>query len=781
MNREWSHAERVLELPAVLEFIAERCATVLGNEKSFFLEPTYDFDLIRSRIQQTKEALDIYCSNDLPEIGSARDVRAQVASAGKGMTLPGTELFRVSETLGAMSRLSRFLKKFKTSAPTLSHFCEQIPGLDNLQKELNESVNFDGEVLDTASAELKKIRTEKNTHQKRLSQKIQNLISGAYRTYLQEPLYTIRDGRYVIPVKSAYRGKVPGIVHDASASGQTLFIEPEAIVGEGNRLRELEAHEREEVEKILKELSEKVGANSQDILNGLEALTAVDIIFAKARYAFDRKSCYPSIKQGGFLVVKGGHHPLIDEQVSVPITISVGGGYGSLLITGPNTGGKTVTLKILGLYCLMIGCGIFPPAEEVTYGVFQSVHADIGDEQSLQQSLSTFSSHLKNIARIFKEVKKGSLVLLDEIGAGTDPREGAALAKAMIENFLSHGITVAASTHYGELKTYAQNREGIHCAAMEFDMQTLAPTYRWIPGASGASHALEISQRYGIPTDVVKKAEEFAGQEWQAERESAQVLDNVIKEQQRELEKILKMKSDVEAEKKELERETKKYHDGLKKMREDMNAKVQNALREAREQYRELLERVKHISSADEKEKLIADARKVESSLADIKALLPEENQIETKKQELKVGMRVQIKSHGQPGTIIEILDSGKVRVLVGALKMVVSQNDIFTLSEQPEKSKISKASFPKKNKMDVPSEIHIRQMRAEDAEIAVMKFLDDASLAGMHRVRIIHGKGQGILRKIVHNVLKARDDVKEFRFADTNEGGDGATVVYFS
>ncbi len=781
MSREWSHAERALELPAVLKLIAERCATVLGNEKALFLEPTYDFDLIQIRIQQAKEALDIYCSNDLPEIGSARDVRTQVASAGKGMTLPGSDLFRVSETLGAMIRLSRFLKKFKASAPALSRFCEQIPELDNLQRELNESVNFDGDVLDTASAELKKIRTEKNTHQKRLSQKIQNLISGAYRTYLQEPLYTIRDGRYVIPVKSAYRGKVPGIVHDASASGQTLFIEPEAIVGEGNRLRELEAHEREEVEKVLKNLSEKVGADSQNILSGLEALTEVDIIFAKAKYAFDRKSCYPSIKQGGFLVIKGGHHPLIDEEISVPISISIGGGYGSLLITGPNTGGKTVTLKILGLYCLMMGCGIFPPAEEVTYGAFRSVHADIGDEQSLQQSLSTFSSHLKNIARIFKEAEEGSLVLLDEIGAGTDPREGAALAKAMIEKFLLSGVTVAASTHYGELKTYAQNREGIHCAAMEFDMQTLAPTYRLIPGASGASHALEISQRYGIPADVVNKAEEFAGQEWQAERESAQVLDDVIKEKQKELEKILQMKNDIEAEKKELERETKKYHEGLKKIREDMNDKIQNALRETREQYRELLERVKHISSTDDKEKLIADAKKIESSLLEIKTLLPEENQPEPKKQELKVGMRVQIKGHGQPGTIIELLDGGKVRVLVGALKMVVSENDIFTLSEQPEKPKISKASFPRKNKMDVPSEIHIRHMRAEDAEIVVTKFLDDASLAGMHRVRIVHGKGQGILRKIVHNILKARDDVKDFRLADTSEGGDGATVVYFS
>ncbi len=777
----WTHAETALELPQVIDLVAAFCETDLGAAELRDTRPSFDRALISPRLQQTGEAVHVLELGETPVYSNARDVGHAVAFAGKGSALPGTELYRVAETLGAMARLRKHVAASRENAPGLWTIAQRLAYLPKLKEEIETAIGPDGDVLDGASATLKAIRARKTSQLRKITERLQSLISGSHRSYLQEALYTQRDGRYVIPVKAQFRGKVPGIVHDSSGSGQTIFVEPEVIVGEMNKLRELEGAEREEVERILADLASKVGHSSEEIIVGLSALAELDAIFAKARYSFAVKGCEPAIEDGHFMSIREGHHPLIERHFSVPLDIDIGGKYKSLIITGPNTGGKTVCLKAIGLYSLMIGCGIFPPAKRVALGPFTGVWADIGDEQSLQQSLSTFGGHLKNIARVFKNASSGALCLFDEVGAGTDPREGAALAKAILTELLNRGAVIGASTHYGELKEFALTNDQSTSAAMEFDLKTLKPTYHLIPGATGSSHAFEISRRYGIPDQVIVIAEEMIGSEGAKDREKSNYLDELIREAREDRAAADAQRMAVASQVQALEKQKQDVREKLETVRSQAEEAVSEAVRDARDKYRRLTEMISALNvSGSEKEVLREEARAIERGLSTARQELKMPR--EANPEVLSVGMEVGVQGHPHIGKILEIGKSGKVIVQINQLKMAVRADDVSPVNRPSigKKAAVVRNPSSMSRSENISSELVIRQMRAEDAKDALDRFFDDAALAGLERARIVHGKGDGILRRIVRISLESRKDVAAFGEAPADQGGSGVTVVEF-
>lgn len=779
MSIQRSHSERTLELERVIEIACGHCETDLGAESLRNIKPLFDRAAIERRIALTAEAVHLLSSESAPVYSNARHVAEQVKAAGKGSSVPPDQLFRIAETLGAMARLRKFLSPRKEECKQLWSIGENLAYLPELQQRIEESIGARGEILDTASRELKRLRGQRNQQQKRIVDKLQSLVSGAYKTYLQEPIYTQREGRFVVPVKAQYRGKVPGIVHDASGSGQTIFVEPEPLVGEMNKLREIEAAEADEVERILSELSKGVGEESHSILAGMEALGELDSYFARARYAFAQNANKPSLRSGSFIEIVQGHHPLLERETSVALTVAVGGAHKSLMITGPNTGGKTVCLKLIGLYSLMICCGFFLPAQRVEFGPFAGVWADIGDEQSIQQSLSTFSAHLKNISRIFQNAKRGTLALFDEIGAGTDPREGAALGKAIISSLIEKGVTIACSTHYGELKAFALSNPAIASAAMEFDLHTLRPTYHLVPGAAGASHALEISRRYGLPKNVVDLAGELLGEDALNERKQTGYLDKLVAEAKADREAAAKLKHEVQNEKQELERKLADAKEKIAKARERGAEQVESAIREAREKYRDLLARLSE-QTAVKREELISEAKEIEEGLKTTAKMLAPESTAPS--ESVEVGMDVSVRGHSQVGKVAEIKKNGVVVVMLNNVKLSVARDDVTPVVVQKPKARpsVRKRNLEIERTQGVSGELMLRHMSVESALEALEGYFDDAALAGITRARIVHGKGDGILRKVVREFLTKRKDVKSYSEAAPEAGGSGVTVVEF-
>ena len=773
---ERSHAEKVLELPRLLAQVASRCDTEFGREVVLSLQPSFDRVLIEQRIKRTDEAVALVLAGDIPVYANARDVREPVRNAAKGSLLPGDTIFRVAETLGAMSRLGKWLQSHREKAPTLWLIGERIPFLSGLQKTIEESVAPDGSVLDGASAELKAIRAKKAAQSKRILDRIQSMVNSL-RSYLQEPLFTERSGRFVLPVKAAYKGKVPGIVHDSSGSGQTLYIEPQVIVDETNKLRELDGQEREEVEKILLALSTEIGRNAQEVVLGLESLAEIDATLACGKDAEKTDAHTPKLLSEAMIKVERGHHPLLDREISVPLDVAVGGSFDSLLITGPNTGGKTVCLKVLGLYSLMIGCGVFPPAKRVEYGAFSGVWADIGDEQSLEQSLSTFSGHLRNVSRALKQAGRGALCLFDEIGAGTDPAEGAAIGKAVLNALAERGAVIAATTHYGELKGFAVESEYFRTAAMEFDLETLRPTYRLIPGATGASHAFEIARRYGLPDDVAERAKSLLGTSAKSEREKAAALDALISEARASAEEMDRYKREAALELERLQGERAKTKEKLQSVRDSARDALAEAIREMRSKYRELLESTTHISGA-KREELLEYAREIEQEFVEAAEHL--EVADAPVAREIEVGDTVQVRGRPQPATVLDVLRNGGLVLQLGALRITVKPEDVEPVNVPVAKSRPTRKSASVAAISQISTEVMLRRMRAEEAIEALDAYLDDAMLAGLHKARIVHGKGDGILKKVVREFLSGRSEVARYYEASTDDGGSGVTIVEF-
>ncbi|HEY3783193.1 MAG TPA: endonuclease MutS2 [Fimbriimonadaceae bacterium] len=775
-----NHALSVLEFTAVRDRLAFHCETALGAVSASELEPAYENDSAWERLNQTTEAYNFLSQVPAPSLGGVKDLRDSLTRASKGGSLGGVELYQVGESLAAMRNFKASIEGKKHDFKHLWNLAGQFPELKLLEDQLFSSLDGGGDVKDGASQELGRLRQRKHSATSRILERIQSYTSGKSREFLSDPIYTVRDGRYVVPVKSEYRGRVRGIVHDTSGSGQTLFVEPEDVLQLGNALREIEAAEREEMRRILAELSSKVGKNAGIIELGIEASGELDTLLAKAKLAFEMKASKPRRWQGVGINIQAGRHPLLDRNIAVPIDIVVGFDFEGLLITGPNTGGKTVAIKTVGLFVLMAQAGLYLPAIDVKLGVFSQVWADIGDEQSLQQSLSTFSGHIKNIAEALKLLKPGALVLFDEIGAGTDPAEGAALAKSILLTLKERGAFIVASTHYGELKAFAYSTPGYRNASLEFDVKSLRPTYRVLMGSPGASHALRIAERYGLPKEVIERA--YAGLSVEAQQvskmmEELELAQRRARNAQSEADKRV-------AEIKKAEQRAQQKLEEAEDIRKNVHAKaaetIETALREIRAEAAEIFEDLKTSPNADAN----AQAREKLKGLQSFGQSVAKEFEEKAPKQKpneatLSKGMRVKVEGYPQPGNILEEPKNGNVVVQLGPLRVTVSTSKVSPTEEKFQQTVKAKPNMNLHRAQTATMEIHLRMMRAEEAIQELERFVDDALLAGLPQVRIVHGKGEGVLRKITQDYLRRNKDISRFRDGEATEGGQGVTIAY--
>lgn len=777
------HALQVLEFDAVRERLRFHCQTALAAASAEALTPSFEADEVWRLLQTTQEAYEALSRYSPPSLGAVRDLRTALTRASKGGVLGGQELFQVGEALGAMRAMRNFLAPHAEDMPRLYPYSQSLPDIRRLEDLILDSLDPDGSMRDDASSTLTSLRQRKKSATARIQERIQAYIGGRTRELLSDPIYTVRDGRYVIPLKAENRGKIRGIVHDTSSSGQTLFVEPEDVLQLGNALREIEASERTEIQRILTSLSGKVGAVADEAVGGIEAASVLDLHLAKARLAFETKGAAPQRVEAksAFLQVQSGRHPLLDPAVVVPLDVAVGKGN-SVLITGPNTGGKTVAIKCVGLFVLMAQSGLFLPALDVRLAPFTQVWADIGDEQSLEQSLSTFSGHLKNIAEALRGLKDGALVLLDELGAGTDPAEGAALAISILREMADRGATVLASTHYGELKAFAYNTPSFTNAAMEFDPKTLRPTYRLLMGAPGASQALRIAERYGIPKEIVERAREGLSEQAQDMALMLERLENAQRQA-----RVAQSEADRRsAELRKAEERTARKLAEAEEVRKNAHAKanevIEAALREIRLEATRLFDELKK-APVDPRvqDRVRRGLRELDEVGRDFaQEFVPRGKTDAAPAEALVRGAQVRIDGYSQTGTLLEDPRDGNATVQVGMLKMNVPVTRLQPAPASPARDARPRSNVRLQKAMSQSTEIVLINMRAEEAERDLEKFLDDAVLAGIPSVRIVHGKGEGILRKVTQDLLRRHSAVASFRDGEPAEGGQGVTIAAF-
>lgn len=786
------HSAVKLELPAVLDRLAARCHFSVAAELALELAPSDDVDDVRNRLDLTAEAVELLTNFPDFSIGGARDIREIAERAQKGGRLTPPELYLVHDMIAAARSLRRSFLRIPDRENRFARLSDLIVGLADLpgiEANIARAISPRGDLLDTASDELGRIRRAIRVAHTRLMDRLNSMVSGSrYATALQDAIVTMRDGRYVIPIKSEARAQAPGIVHDTSASGQTLFIEPLEIVELNNKWREEQIAELREIERILDDLSHQVGLAGSSLIVTVESAARLDLAFAKARLAFDLKAARPDLWRGGRaqegghaakrVVLKRARHPLLDPAAVVPIDIELGRHFRVLLITGPNTGGKTVALKTTGLLCLMAQCGLFIPADDGSVvSVFPSIFVDIGDEQSIAQSLSTFSSHMRTVVNMLQHATPDDLVLLDELGAGTDPREGSALARAIIADLLVRGPLVMATTHYSEVKTFAHSTVGVENASVEFDVKSLAPTYRLTIGVPGRSNALAIARRLGMPKPILDAAAALVDptevradallEDIRRRRDEAEALQGSARKARSDADRI---RSQAAAELREAERVR-------RDAREEALAAAEAELSDARQSLRRL-ERERLTQPAQPRD-AEADRLAIEHAAAtlrrikrDVAAARPV-----VSPGAVQPGDRVEIVPLGQEGEVLSVGDS-TAEIQLGALKV---RQDLSALrrigrAKSEPQSRISvRASAP----AFVPMELDIRGQRAAEISNVLERYLDEAARYGLPSVRIIHGKGTGALRQVVRDYLRDHPAVAKSELAQPNEGGDGATVAH--
>ncbi len=779
-----------LELDRVLEMLSERAGSEDGKALCRSLRPVSDLEDVQALLDQTTAACDLSTKKGYPNFYEAQDVSFSLERADRGGALSPKELLRIAGTL----RCARTVRGYtaEDEAPTvLDERFRLLSPNKYLEDKIFGAILSEEEIADNASPALADIRRHKRVQSAKIRDSLQKVISSpAYAKSLREPIITIRDGRYVVPVKSECKNDVPGLVHDISGSGGTLFIEPMSAVNANNALRELELKEKKEIERILAEMSAEAAAHREDINTNVKILVELDVIFAKAKLAYHMNAWAPMMNDKGAVELRKARHPLLDPKTAVPISVRLGTDFDTMIITGPNTGGKTVTLKTIGLLTLMAECGLHVPAGDGSkLSTFDAILADIGDEQSIAQSLSTFSSHMRTIVDVVDQCDDRTLVLFDELGAGTDPAEGAALAIAIIEFCRTMGSRVVATTHYAEMKLYAMQTKGVINASCEFDVETLRPTYKLLIGIPGKSNAFAISRKLGLPEHILKEADDLVGK---SDKDFEDVLSQLEHQRQQ-----------MEAARHEAERlrqETAK----IKQQSEEYNAQLQRerekAMAEARKEAQQIIEDAR-ITANRVSEELKALKKQMQES-ADTAGLNQKQtelrrslNEAESKlrvgqvqekrpepKRDILVGDTVELLKLGTKASVIAINKDGTYELQAGIMKLKAKKSEIYLLeNENPYIQKGRPKHSGREMKVAAMNpEVDLRGMDSVEAICVLDLYLDEAMRSNLKQVRIIHGKGTGVLRKAVHDSLKRNKYVKKYRLGVYGEGEDGVTIAEF-
>ena len=777
---------RALEFSQILRRLAEHASFSLGKELALRLRPTTDKEEVKRRQQESTEARSLLEMEPHFTVGGAKDLRPHLKKAAIESPLTPAELLDIRDTIASGTALRRRLYSLRRLFPTLAEIAQGIEECSALLGEIRCSINDRGEVVDGASPALARIRRELHQVHERLLSKMERIASSPENVpFLQEPMVTQRSGRYVIPLKADFKGRIPGVVHDQSASGATLFVEPLATLELNNQWRELQLAEEKERERILKGLTVRVAEEIPAVEGTLKALASLDLALAKGRYSASLSCVEPRftpfrspkgdfLHPGSTLSLIQARHPLLLPEEVVPIDIHISDDFFILVITGPNTGGKTVSLKTVGLTALMAQSGLHIPAQEAELSIFQGVYADIGDEQSIEQSLSTFSSHLTNIVTILARADERCLVLLDELGAGTDPVEGSALARAILDHLRHRKITSFVATHYSELKSYAHITPGVENASVEFDLETLAPTYVMSIGLPGRSNALAIATRLGLDEGVVREARRLIS------REDLEV-ERYLADIRRARQEALAAAEAAKAARGEAERKERELAEELKALEGSRREVINEARKQARRELREVREEIR---------RLVAEAKKKAASV-EVEAKLTE---LEEKLQplppvkkgpplgEVKIGETVWVEGLGREGEVVG-LEGDQVEVQVGAFRVKADIEDLAASVKDPEgregpPREGAPGSISLPLPQPVPDSLELRGAKAEEALWRLDKYLDDAFLSGLSSIRIIHGKGKGTLRRLVRQAVESHPLVASYRAGEANEGGDGVTVV---
>ena len=780
-----------LELDQVLELLSQCAGSVGGKEACLRLRPSSDLEEVVAMLEQTTAASDLCTKKGNPVFGDVTDVSASLERADRGGSLQPKELLRIAGIL----RCARTIKGYVSEdekATVLDVLFNALTPNKYLEDKIFGAILSEEEIADNASPELADIRRHMRIQAGKIRDSLQKVISSpAYAKFLREPIITIRQGRYVVPVKSECKNDVPGLVHDVSASGGTYFVEPMSAVNANNALRELELKEKKEIERILAELSAEAAGYRESINLDYDMLVQLDVIFAKAKLSYRMRAWAPVMNDQGRVELRKARHPLIDPKTVVPISVRLGKDFDSMIITGPNTGGKTVTLKTIGLLTLMAECGLHVPAGDGSeLSTFDAILADIGDEQSIAQSLSTFSSHMKTIVDVVAQCDDRTLVLFDELGAGTDPAEGAALATAIIEFCRKMGSRVVATTHYAELKLYAMRTKGVINASCEFDVETLRPTYKLLIGIPGKSNAFAISRKLGLSEEILKEADDLVDK---ADKNFEDVLSQ-LENQRQQMETARQEAERLKRETQKIKQESEEYHAQIRREKE-------KAMEAARREAQYIIEEARAAANiASEELKALrkqlqdsADATGINQRQAELRRNLNEvEDKLRAKEPQkerpkptrgILVGDTVELLKLGTKASVIAINKDGTYQLQAGILKLTAKADEIYLLENQnpyKEKAPRPKHSGREMKMTAMASEVDLRGMDAIDAVIVLERYLDEAMRSNLKQVRIIHGKGTGTLRAAVQQELKMNKFVKKYRLGQYGEGEDGVTIAEF-
>ncbi|MCI8648026.1 MAG: endonuclease MutS2 [Firmicutes bacterium] len=784
-------AIQVLEYNKIIAKLKEQAGSEMAKKIISELKPFHDVPVIRDMLMETTEAVTLIVHKGPLPLGGFYDIEDSLHLARKGGSLTMKQLLQIHYNLSLARRVTVFLKSDLPPLPIIQGIGEVIAVHKKLEDEIDRCILSEDEMADNASPELRSTRRAMVRQNDALKSRMNQILNSAdNKTMLQDAIVTMRDGRYVIPVKQEHRGRFPGIVHDQSATGATLFIEPQVIVNLNNELKQLELQERAEIERILMELTGRVSEHYHDLLNNQKLLIQLDVIMAKGKLSVQQHGEEPNVAADGELILKEARHPLIDPKKVVPINVSIGGSYNTLVITGPNTGGKTVTLKTVGLLSMMAQTGLhIPAAGGSRVPVWKDIFADIGDEQSIEQSLSTFSSHMTNIVDIVKEAGDGCLVLVDELGAGTDPTEGAALAISILESLYQQGAKTIGTTHYTELKKYAISTEGVENASMEFNVETLSPTYRLAIGIPGKSNAFEISRKLGLSEEIIDRSRRLLdGGDIQFE-DVISALEADKKAAEEERDEAIMLNIAMKKQKEELDKKAKKLEEQKTKILNQAKEEARRLIQEAKEVSEEVQEELRELnkleSMGQRNKKFDENRKRIKDAAGRYREkIIREVNDNPVAPEDLKLGDRVKVLSLRQKGEIVALPDSkGEILVQVGILKAKVKLEDIMLIeggvldTNRPKKVK-SYGSMYKAKAQHVSVTMDVRGKNLDDATMDVDKYLDDATMAGLKEVTLIHGRGEGILKRGIQDMLRHHKHVKQFRKGNFDEGGDGVTVV---